>query len=191
MTFRISLVSHKKWSNELGRLLAALISSLDYFMSSLQEQSSIIISNIKSADLKEQVSLEMIKQKLLVTQSIGMTVLLNRYELDLTPIFSHFIKIDWEQDTKTQTPSDPSPFLIRVTNLLEKQAKFTLINVSQALQPQTSKTFHEKFLTYTKYKIPSIINRIYHINVPVDGLPLNYIRVSLSLKLSMKSELSN
>lgn len=141
--FRISSLSSKKWSEDIGRLLCCLINTLDYCLSNSQDLIEKILSQIRSDDLKLQVSLEPVQQKILVNRSVGLSVLLARYDADLQPTLQTYIKTDWES---LDHPIDPSPFYLKFVESLEKSCKFPLPVVIKTLQPQTCRMFLEKFL---------------------------------------------
>lgn len=102
-----------------------------------------VLSQIRSDDLKLQVSLEPVQQKILVNRSVGLSALLARYDTDLQPILLNYIKTEWESLVH---PIDPSPFYLKFVESLEKNCKFPLPLVIKALQPQTCRLFLEKFL---------------------------------------------
>ena len=133
----------KKWNEDVGRLICCLLNTLDYFLTNSQDQNDKILSQIRSEDLRLQVSLEPAQQKILVNRTIGMSVLLAHYENDLQPALQQYTKIDWEQ---VANPTDPSNFYLKVVDTLEKSTKFPLPQVIKTLQPQTCRLFLEKFI---------------------------------------------
>lgn len=142
---RISELSVKKWNEDIGRLLCCLLNTLDYCLTNSKDQTEQILSQIRSEDLKLQVSLEPAQQKLLINRTIGMSALLSRYENDLQTVLQQYTKIDWEQ---VDQPTDPSNFYLKVIETLEKTTKFPLPQVIKTLQPQTCHLFLEKFIRY-------------------------------------------
>lgn len=141
--FRISSLPSKKWNEDVGRLLCCFLNTLDYFLTNSQDQNEKILSQIRSEDLRLQVSLEPAQQKILVNRTIGMSTLLARYETDLQPALQQYTKIDWEQVTN---PTDPSNFYLKVVETIEKVTKFPLTQVIKVLQPQICRLFLEKFM---------------------------------------------
>lgn len=141
--FRISALPSKKWNEEVGRLLCCLLNTLDYFLTNSQDQTEKILSQIRSEDLRLQVSLESAQQKILVNRTIGMSALLTRYETDLQPAIQQYTKIDWEQ---VSNPTDPSNFYLKVVEIIEKTTKFPLPQVIKILQPHICRLFLEKFI---------------------------------------------
>lgn len=142
-TFRISSLSTKKWNEDVGRLICCLLNTLDYCLTSSKDQTEQILSQIRSEDLRLQVSLEPAQQKLLVNRTIGLSTLLARYENDLQSALQQYAKIDWEQ---VAHPTDPSNFYLKVVDTLEKSTKFPLPLAIKILQPQTCRLFLEKFI---------------------------------------------
>lgn len=136
----------KKWSDEVGKLVCCLLNTLDYCVTSSQEQTNQILSQIRSEDLRLQVSLESVQQKILISRTVGMTVLLNKIETDLLlPVFQNYLKTDWD---KLKYPQDPSPFYTKIIESLEFGSKsLSIPNVIKMLQPQTSQVFLEKLIT--------------------------------------------
>lgn len=116
---------------------------MDYFLTNSQDQNEKILSQIRSEDLRLQVSLEPAQQKFLVNRTIGMSALLARYETDLQPALQQYAKIDWEQ---VANPTDPSNFYLKVVEIIEKTTKFPLPQVIKTLQPQICRLFLEKFI---------------------------------------------
>lgn len=135
--FRISELPVKKWSDEVLRLICVLLNTLDYCLSSSHEQVDQILAQIRSEDLRLQVTLEPVQQKLLVTQTVGMSVLLSKFEADLLPALQFYLKTDWDGLTSAQ---DPSPFYIKIVNVLEG----SINRVLQMLQPR--RLFLEKLI---------------------------------------------
>lgn len=148
-------MSARKWTFEVGRLLCCLLNTLDYCLTNSQDQADRILQQIRSPDLQSQVNLESIQQKLLVTRTIGMSVLLTRFENDLQPHLQQYVKIDWEQ---IQTPTDPSNFQLKIIEMFEETSKFPLNQVVKTLQTQTCRLFLEKLIRYiTMYYVLCIV----------------------------------
>lgn len=133
----------KKWTEDVGRLLCCLLNTLDYFLTNSQDQNEKILSQIRSEDLRLQVSLEPAQQKILVNRTIGMSALLARYDNDLQSPLHQYTKTDWEQ---VKNATDPSNFYLKIVETLEKTTKFPLPQVIKTLQPQTCRLFLEKFI---------------------------------------------
>ena len=141
--FRISNLPSKKWNEDVGRLLCCLLNTLEYFLTNSQDQSDKILSQIRSEDLRLQVSLESAQQKILVNRTIGMSALLARYETDLLPALQQYTKTDWEH---VANPTDPSNFFLKIIEIIEKTSKYSITQVIKTLQPQTCRLFLEKFI---------------------------------------------
>lgn len=104
-----------------------------------------ILQNIRSEDLRSQVALESIQQKLLVNRSLGLSALMSRFDSDLQSVFTQYTKIDW---STVELTADPSPFYLKFTECMESGAKVPLPQIIQTLQPQTCKVFLERLLRY-------------------------------------------
>lgn len=108
-------------------------------MSSSHEQVSQILAQIRSEDLKLQVTLEPVQQKFLINQAVGMAVLSTKFEGDLGPVLQSYLKTDWDA---LASPQDPSPFYIKTVETLES----AIPQVLRMLQPQTCRLFLEKII---------------------------------------------
>ena len=133
----------KKWTDDVGKLVCCLLNTLDYCLSSSQEQINRILSQIRSEDLRLQVTLEPVQQKLLVSQTVGMSVLLTKFESDLLPVLQSYLKTDWDN---LAHPLDPSPFYMKTVESLESSSRFSIPQVIHMLQPQTCRLFLEKLV---------------------------------------------
>ena len=140
---RIAGIPVKKWSDDVGKLVCCLLNTLDYCLSSSQEQIDQILVQIRSEDLRLQVTIEPIQQKLLINQTVGMSILLTKFDSDLLPVLQNYLKTDWE---RLDHPLDPSPFYIKTVETLESTGKISISQVLQMLQPQSCRLFLEKLI---------------------------------------------
>lgn len=139
--FRIA--TSKKWNEDVGSLLCYLLNTLDYCLTNSNDISSEIVSKITLEDLKLQVTLESAQQKMLVNRTVGMSVLLSRFDSELQPILQQYLKTDWEQ---LDFPMDPSNFYLKVVETFEQTSKFPLPRVLKTLKPHLCEIFLEKFV---------------------------------------------
>lgn len=129
----------KKWTGDVSKLVCCLLNTLDYCFSSSQEQIDQILAQIRSEDLKLQVTLEPVQQKFLINQTVGIGVLLTKFEADLLPVLQGYLKSDWDN---LAHPQDPSPFYIKTVDTFESN----IPKILQMLQPQTCRLFLEKVI---------------------------------------------
>ena len=102
--FRISELTSQEMVRWCLRLICVLLNTLDYCLSSSHEQVDQILAQIRSEDLRLQVTLEPVQQKLLVTQTVGMSVLLSKFEADLLPALQFYLE-NWLGQSYERTRS--------------------------------------------------------------------------------------
>lgn len=133
----------KKWTEDLGRVACAIVNTIDYCISNVNDQLERLLSLVMVNDLRQHISLQAVQDKLVATLEDASACLKSRFESDLDILFGRFRSTVWPSN---YTPVDPSPFLNQMLQYYGNQTRFGLIQVCQHLQPQTCIAFLESYL---------------------------------------------
>lgn len=141
--FRIKKKISKKWIDDHGKLLCALINTIDYCLANINDLSEKLLSYILIEDLRQHIVLEPVKQRLLISQSQAFSCLLAHFDTHLEILFGRFKKTNWPDDF---CPADPSHFLTQILQYFANQTRFGVIQVGSSLKPATSESFYERYI---------------------------------------------